>query len=180
MYGLVVRRAALAVACDSCPMARHPLAGTTDVAACSTMRCSRPPAPMSRCAPVHDDEPADNAPRYSDAAGVENHPQVTDFVPRRYRTIAVLVLAGVDVDRRSRGAALLRRPVAAAWYAGDAAATFDLACARQRRRMAVAVVLLLGSARDVPDHLLAPPPPHRRLSRPISRLACRRDCLRAC
>ena len=26
----------------------------------------------------------DAAPRYSDAAGVENHPQITDFVPRRY------------------------------------------------------------------------------------------------
>src|SRR5262245_28462305 len=36
-----------------------------------------------------------NAPRYSDAAGVETHPQVTDFIPRRYRTIALLVLAGV-------------------------------------------------------------------------------------
>ena len=35
------------------------------------------------------------APRYSDAAGVENHPQITDFVPRRYRTIGLLVLIGV-------------------------------------------------------------------------------------
>jgi hypothetical protein len=35
-----------------------------------------------------------NAPRYSDAAGVEHHPQVTDFVPRRYRTIALLVVSG--------------------------------------------------------------------------------------
>ena len=41
------------------------------------------------------DASADDAPRYSDAAGVENHPQVTDFIPRRYRTIAVLVLIGV-------------------------------------------------------------------------------------
>src|SRR3954451_5667309 len=37
---------------------------------------------------------ADDAPRYSDAAGVENHPQVTDFVPRRYSTIALLGLFG--------------------------------------------------------------------------------------
>jgi hypothetical protein len=36
-----------------------------------------------------------DAPRYSDAAGIENHPQVTDFIPRRYRTISLLVLAGV-------------------------------------------------------------------------------------
>jgi hypothetical protein len=41
------------------------------------------------------DASADDAPRYSDAAGVENHPQVTDFIPRRYRTIAILVLIGV-------------------------------------------------------------------------------------
>jgi hypothetical protein len=40
---------------------------------------------------------ADNAPRYSDAAGVEHHPQVTDFLPRRYRTIAAAALAGVVV-----------------------------------------------------------------------------------
>jgi hypothetical protein len=41
------------------------------------------------------DDEASDAPRYSDAAGVENHPQVTDFVPRRYPTIALLVLAGI-------------------------------------------------------------------------------------
>jgi hypothetical protein len=34
------------------------------------------------------------APRYSDAAGVENHPQITDFIPRRYRTIGLLVAVG--------------------------------------------------------------------------------------
>jgi hypothetical protein len=38
------------------------------------------------------------APRYSDAAGVEHHPQVTDFLPRRYRTIAGVGLAGVAVS----------------------------------------------------------------------------------
>lgn len=36
-----------------------------------------------------------DAPRYSDAAGVEHHPQVTDFIPRRYRSIALFVAAGV-------------------------------------------------------------------------------------
>jgi hypothetical protein len=40
-----------------------------------------------------DDEHA--VPRYSGAAGVEHHPQVTDFIPRRYRSIALLVLAGL-------------------------------------------------------------------------------------
>jgi hypothetical protein len=33
-------------------------------------------------------------PRYSEAAGVENHAQISDFVPRRYRTIAFLIVAG--------------------------------------------------------------------------------------
>ena len=44
-----------------------------------------------------DKDAADTAPRYSDAAGVEHHPQVTDFLPRRYRTIASAALAGVAV-----------------------------------------------------------------------------------
>ncbi len=44
---------------------------------------------------VSDDGLSDDAPRYSDAAGVENHPQVTDFVPRRYRTIITLLVAGL-------------------------------------------------------------------------------------
>ena len=33
--------------------------------------------------------------RYTDAAGVENHPQVTDFIPRRVRTYVGLMLAGL-------------------------------------------------------------------------------------
>jgi hypothetical protein len=44
-----------------------------------------------------DENSADDAPRYSDAAGVEHHPQVTDFLPRRYRTIAMAAVAGVVV-----------------------------------------------------------------------------------
>ena len=60
----------------------------------------------------------DDAPRYSDAAGVENHPQVTDFVPRRYRTIVTLVrgrprlqravLATLDYFASTIGQAVLR------------------------------------------------------------------------
>lgn len=44
---------------------------------------------------VVSDESAADAPRYSDAAGVEHHPQITDFVPRKYRTIGMLVTGGV-------------------------------------------------------------------------------------
>ena len=39
---------------------------------------------------------ANAVPRYSEAAGVEHHPQVTDFVPRRYRTFAVLIAFAVS------------------------------------------------------------------------------------
>src|ERR1700748_1967812 len=42
-------------------------------------------------------EANDSAPRYTDAAGVENHPQVTDFIPRRYRTIVTLLAVGLAV-----------------------------------------------------------------------------------
>jgi hypothetical protein len=42
------------------------------------------------------DSAASHAPRYSEAAGVENHPQITDFVPRKYRTIVMLLLTGVS------------------------------------------------------------------------------------
>jgi hypothetical protein len=39
----------------------------------------------------------DDAPRYGEQASVEHHPQVTDYVPRRMRTIATTLLAGVAV-----------------------------------------------------------------------------------
>jgi hypothetical protein len=35
-------------------------------------------------------------PRYSEAAGVEHHPQITDFVPRRYRSVAVLIALAIS------------------------------------------------------------------------------------
>jgi hypothetical protein len=36
-----------------------------------------------------------DTPRYGAGANIENHPQVTDFVPRRYRVIALVMMAGV-------------------------------------------------------------------------------------
>lgn len=36
-----------------------------------------------------------DTPRYGAGANIENHPQVTDFVPRRYRVIALLMMAGL-------------------------------------------------------------------------------------
>src|SRR5687768_3916478 len=43
---------------------------------------------------VSKDDPMRAVPRYSEAAGVENHAQITDFIPRRYRAIALLTAAG--------------------------------------------------------------------------------------
>jgi len=45
-------------------------------------------------APGAEEDAAEAAPRYSEAAGVEHHPQVTNFVPRRFGTIALLAVAG--------------------------------------------------------------------------------------
>ncbi len=59
-------------------------------------------------------EASTGAPRYSDAAGVENHPQVTDFVPRRYRTVALLVLAGVLTTAALGGLHYFAVPIATA------------------------------------------------------------------
>src|SRR3954464_1751196 len=67
----------------------------------------------------------ENAPRYTDAAGVENHPQVTDFVPRRYGTIAMLVMCGAVLTAASAAAHYFLLPLAAAQ--GMNGAAFDLA-----------------------------------------------------
>ena len=61
------------------------------------------------CGPVTPDEPAEGAPRYSEAAGVEHHPQVTDFLPRRYRTIGAAGGRGRGDDGGGRGAVLVCR-----------------------------------------------------------------------
>jgi hypothetical protein len=46
--------------------------------------------------PARADQDVDeDAPRYCEAAGVENYPQVTDFVPRRYRSLALLTMTGL-------------------------------------------------------------------------------------
>jgi hypothetical protein len=42
-----------------------------------------------------DEWSTDSAPWYSEAAGIEHHPQITDFLPRRYRTIVLLAVGGI-------------------------------------------------------------------------------------
>ena len=38
-----------------------------------------------------------DTPRYGAGANIENHPQITDYVPRRYRVIALGMLAGIGL-----------------------------------------------------------------------------------
>lgn len=38
-----------------------------------------------------------DTPRYGAGANIENHPQVTDYVPRRYRVIALVMMAGMGL-----------------------------------------------------------------------------------
>lgn len=52
------------------------------------------------------------APRYSDAASVENHPQITDFVPRHYGTIALLVFIGVGLTATLAALHFFAMPIA--------------------------------------------------------------------
>ena len=92
-----------------------------------------------------DDDFADDAPRYSDAAGVENHPQVTDFIPRRYTSIAMLVGVGA-VSTAVLAAALLRgadRSPRRGIRSGEA---FDLSSTGSIASWIAAVVTLLASA----------------------------------
>jgi hypothetical protein len=90
------------------------------------------------------DHAAHQPSRYSDAAGVENHPQVTDFVPRRYRTIALVVIAGLASTM-----ALAGLHQAAPAFAGTIGLAglppFDLASAGSLASWVAAVVLLAAS-----------------------------------
>jgi hypothetical protein len=98
-------------------------------------------------ATVRTDRPTDaggDAPRYSDAAGVENHPQVTDFVPRRYGTIALVGLFGVGLTGLAAALHYFALPVAASRGMSSAAA-FDLAARGNLTDWISAVVLFLAS-----------------------------------
>ncbi len=84
------------------------------------------------------------APRYSDAAGVEHHPQITDFVPRRYRTIGLLLLIGAVT---TSGLALLHyfAPMLAASLGSTEVASFETAAPGNLSGWVEAVTLLLAS-----------------------------------
>jgi hypothetical protein len=93
---------------------------------------------------AHRENVADDAPRYSDAAGVENHPQVTDFVPRRYSTIALLGLFGAAATAVIAALHYFALPIAASRgvYSG---AAFDLTARGNLTEWLAAVVLFMAS-----------------------------------
>lgn len=87
---------------------------------------------------------AQDAPRYSDAAGVENHPQVTDFVPRRYSTIALLGLFGAAATAVTAALHYFVLPIATARGMNSSAA-FDLTARGNVTEWLAAVVLFMAS-----------------------------------
>ena len=92
------------------------------------------------------DEYASHEPlRYSEAAGVENHPQITDFVPRRYRTIALLIVAGFASIVALAGLHYVAPRLATAIGVAGMP-PFDLASSGSLAAWAAAVVMLASSA----------------------------------
>lgn len=55
-----------------------------------------------------------SAHRYGDAAAIENHPQISDFIPRRHRTIAMLLVIGLVATGAVGAFHQLAAPLAAA------------------------------------------------------------------
>lgn len=88
---------------------------------------------------------AADAPRYSDAAGVENHPQVTDFVPRRYRTIVTLLLIGLGTTGGLAALDYFSSTIGQACCVRSVAA-LEMTAPGSLASWACAVVLLLASA----------------------------------
>src|SRR5688572_32698211 len=94
-----------------------------------------------QCAPP----PVQEGARYTDAAGVENHPQITQFIPRRYRTYVFgLVLAAAAI-------ALIESlhvwaGVMAQSIGGGPLAAFDLAAGGGLASWFAAIVLVVVAA----------------------------------
>jgi hypothetical protein len=91
------------------------------------------------------DEPADDAPRYSEAAGVEHHPQVTDFVPRRFRSVGMLAFVGVASTAAVEALHQFAVPFASN-YGFATTAAFDIAASGGLAAWLSAIVLLLAAA----------------------------------
>jgi hypothetical protein len=93
---------------------------------------------------VTPEEPTEGAPRYSEAAGVEHHPQVTDFFPRRYRMIGALALVGMATTAAVEALHWFAAPLTGT-YGFESAAAFDLTGAGGVAAWLSAVVLMLAS-----------------------------------
>ena len=83
-------------------------------------------------------------PRYSEAAGVENHAQITDFVPTRYRSIAMLTAAGIFTTTLLAVLHYFAAPIASVFGAAEITA-FNLAAPGSFASWVASVVLLLIS-----------------------------------
>ncbi|MCC6492166.1 MAG: hypothetical protein IT424_04005 [Pirellulales bacterium] len=70
------------------------------------------------------DEPA---PRYGEQAGIEHHPQVSDFVPRRTRTVLLMLAAGIAAAAACQSLVRYAEPIAAAVPGLSAEALVQLA-----------------------------------------------------
>jgi hypothetical protein len=53
-----------------------------------------------------------DAPRYGEQASIENHPQITDYIPRRKRAVIVTLLAGLSVSAGAQALNYFARPIA--------------------------------------------------------------------
>ena len=95
---------------------------------------------------VAPDEPADaeDAPRYSEAAGIEHHPQVSDFLPRRYRTIGLLALLGAVATASIEALHRFAAPLAGK-YGFETTAAFDLTRGGNLAAWLSSVLLILSA-----------------------------------
>ena len=96
-------------------------------------------------AAARDDHATDDAPRYSEAAGVEHHPQVTDFLPRRFRSIALLAVVAIGSVAAAEALHWFVAPVVAG-YAPEIAVPLELGAPGGVAAWLSAVVLLLTAA----------------------------------
>jgi hypothetical protein len=87
-----------------------------------------------------DADRCDDAPRYGEAAAIEYHLQISDFVPRRHRSIALLVSAGLFTTSLVAALNQFAAPLAAA--AGVRTSSLSIAGGRGLAAWISSVVLL--------------------------------------
>src|SRR5690349_4352153 len=55
-----------------------------------------------------------DAPRYGEQASIENHPQITDYIPRRKRAVILTLLAGAATAAAAQAITRFAEPIAQA------------------------------------------------------------------